>query len=389
MSALVFWVSAALVAYVYIGYPVVVTLAAGLRRAPRWPKSYLPKVTLIIAAHDEEREIAAKLDAALALDYPQDLLQIIVAADGSTDTTPDIVRSYAEQKVELVHRPERNGKMAAINRAAMWATGEILVFSDANNRFDADAIRRLVAPFSAKRVGTTVGSKTITSPSALGASEGAYWRYESHIRRMETRLGCTVGVNGEICAIRRDLLREAPEDTINDDQWMAHSVITQGYDVVYCPDAISREPISASAADEKERRSRMVAGQFQIFSRVHRTIPWRRPVVAWMLISHKLLRPLVPFGMMGAAVGALGAVALAPADAGLAGLGTPWGGLAVGGQAVFYGLAAVGPRFGRIGRLAYIPRFLVDSNIAAARGLWRHLSGRQSASWERVARSDT
>jgi cellulose synthase/poly-beta-1,6-N-acetylglucosamine synthase-like glycosyltransferase len=278
--------------------------------------------------------------------------------------------------------------MAAINRAMGHATGEIVVFSDANNRFAPDAIRHLVAPYSDERVGVTVGYKTVGGTTGLGFSEGAYWRYESHIRRMETRLGCTVGVNGEICSIRRDLFRPAPDGTINDDQWMAHTAIRSGYDVIFCPDAVSSEDISASATDEIERRSRMVAGQYQVFARAHREIPWRRPVVAWMLISHKLLRPLVPFGMIGAAAAALLALAFRPAAGGVFALADGWAIAAVVSQVAFYALAAAGRILTPlVGRVAYLPRFLVDSNLAALRGLWRHLTGRQSAVWVTAQRT--
>ena len=131
----------------------------------------------------------------------------------------------------------------------------------------------------------------------------------------------------------------------------------------------------------------MVAGQYQLFARAHRQIPWRRPLIAWMLISHKLLRPLVPFGMIGAAVAAGAAALTAPSDAGLSGLGPPWGLLVLAAQAVFYGAALMGTRLERLGRIAYVPRFLVDSNIAALRGLWRHLRGGQTTLWERAERS--
>lgn len=387
MIGALFWVSAGLVAYVYVGYPLLVTLAAMVRPSPRWPEAPLPKVTLMIAAYNEESVLESKLERALLLDYPRDLLQIIVAADGSDDRTAEIARSFADRGVELVHRPERLGKMAAINRAMAHATGEIVVFSDANNHFAPDAIRHLIAPYADERVGVTVGYKMVGGASGLGFSEGAYWRYESHIRRMETRLGCTVGVNGEICSIRRDLFRPAPDGTINDDQWMAHSVIRRGANVIFCPEATSTEEISASPEDEIERRARMVAGQYQVFARAHREIPWRRPVVAWMLVSHKLLRPLVPFGMIGAAVAAVLAVALPPANGGALALAGAWGGAALISQVVFYGVAAAGRRLeGVLGKLAYVPRFLVDSNTAALRGLWRHLTGRQSALWVRADR---
>jgi cellulose synthase/poly-beta-1,6-N-acetylglucosamine synthase-like glycosyltransferase len=385
---IVFWASVSLVLYVYAGYPVLVTLAALTRPAPRWPEGPLPKVTLMIAAYNEEAVIEAKLQRVLDLDYPPDLLQVVVAADGSDDRTVAIARTFEDRGVEVLHGPERRGKMAAINRAMAAATGDIVVFSDANNTFAPDAITRLVAPYTDDRVGVTVGYKTVGGASGLGFSEGAYWRYESHIRRMETRLGCTVGVNGEICSIRRDLFRPAPDGTINDDQWMAHMVIRSGSNVVFCPDAISYEEISATPEEETERRSRMVAGQYQVFARAHREIPWRRPLVAWMLVSHKLLRPLVPFGMIGAVVAAALAVAVGVEDGGVWALAGGWGIAAAISQAAFYGVAFAGRRLeGTLGRIAYVPRFLVDSNLAALRGLWRHLTGSQSAIWVRADRT--
>ena len=387
MIGLLFWGSVALVAYVYAGYPVLVTLGAMTRRRRTWPDAPLPSITLIVAAYNEEAVIAEKLEAVLSLDYPPHLLQVIVAADGSDDRTVAIADRFTDRGVEVVHRPERRGKMAAINRAMGSARGEIVVFSDANNRFASDALRHLVTPYSDANVGMTVGYKTVGGDSGLGYSEGAYWRYESHIRRMETRLGCTVGVNGEICSIRRELFRPAPEGTINDDQWMAHDLIRRGHDVVFCPEAVSTERVSASPAEEIERRSRMVAGQYQVFARAHRAIPWRRPVVAWMLVSHKLLRPLVPFGMIGAASAAVVAVLVPVESGGAWALAGPWGWAAFGAQAAFYAVAAAGYRIEPLlGRLAYVPRFLVDSNLAALKGLWRHLTGSQSAMWTRAAR---
>jgi len=388
MIGALFWISAGLVVYAYAGYPILVTLAALMHHPRPWPKAPLPKVTLIVAAYNEEAVLEAKLNAILQLDYPPDLLQIVVAADGSDDSTLEITRSFADRGVELVHRPERRGKTAAITRAMTGATGEIAVFSDANNRFRPDAIRHLVAPYSVDHVGMTVGFKMADGATGLGFSEGAYWKYESHIRRMETRLGCTVGVNGEIFSIRRDLFSPAPEGTINDDEWMVQLVIRAGYNVIFCPEAVSHEEISFSAAEETERRSRMIAGRYQVYGRAHRGIPWKRPLVTWMLISHKLFRPLVPFGMIGAALASVLAVLIPADDGGLLALA---GGSAVAtlvAQVAFYGTAVAGRALEPVfGRLAYVPRFLVDSNIAALRGLWRHLTGGQTPMWVRADRT--
>jgi len=386
---ILFWAAVALVAYTYAGYPLLLAVASRLRRSPDWPE-HTPPLTLIIAAYNEEAVIGAKLRQTLALDYPEERLQVIVAADGSTDATAAIAASFAP-RVELVHRPERAGKMAAINRAMENARGEVVVFSDANNRYLPDALREIARPFADPEVGAATGRKTVAAEDGLGYSEGLYWRYESKIRTWETRLGCCVGVNGEIFAIRRDLFRPAPPGVVNDDAWMAQQVNKAGRDVVYNERAVSVERVSPTAADEALRRSRIVAGQYQMLGRWGEW-PWKRPVVLWELVSHKGLRPLVPFGMIAAAGAAVAALFL-PADAsGAAGilyLARPWNSAAAGAQAAFYALAAVGGRLGgAVGKVAYVPRFLVDSNLAALRGLARHLRGGQSATWQRAGRRE-
>jgi len=384
MIGLVFWGSMAFIAYTYVGYPIVLTALAAVAGRERNHPLHTPKVTIVVAAYNEESVIDRKLTELGAMAYPAEMLQVIVAADGSGDATAAIAARH--EGVEVLHRPERRGKMAAINRALEWATGEIVVFSDANNRLLPDAVAEIVRPFADPTVGAVTGRKVATGESGLGFSEGAYWRYETHLRRMEDRLGCTVGVNGELLAIRRELFRPAPDCVINDDQWLAHQVIKGGHRVAFRPEAVSTEAVSGSAAAEAERRSRMVAGQWQVFGRLHREIPWRRPLVAWMLLSHKIFRPLVPFAMIAALVAAVAAVATA-AEGGAFALGNPWGVTALGAQVAFYAAAAMPKMLRRlVGRAGYLPRFLVDSNAAALRGLWRHVTGGQSAAWERVPR---
>jgi len=375
MIGIAFWVSAALAAYAYLGYPLVLAVVA--RRRRRYPPlSTVPSVTIIVAAHDEEAVIGRKVDELLALDQPG--LEVIVAADGSSDGTAGIASGRG---ATVLHRPERLGKSAAIARAIDAADGEIIAFSDANNHWAPGALRALITPFGDPRVGAVTGKKMSGGDDGLGWSEGAYWRYESFIRLRETRLGSTVGVNGEIFAVRRDLVSPPPAGIVNDDAWMAHAVIAAGHDVAFAPEALSVEPVSATAADEMERRTRMVAGFWQMLARLPGAIPWRRPVVAWQVISHKLMRHLVPLWMVTAGLASLSALAV-PGD-GLWGLGTPWNAWAVATQAAFYLAALAGPRLGGAG---YVPRFVVASNAAALGGLWRHLRGTQDAAWSRADR---
>lgn len=393
MFGILFWLCVLLIVYVYAGYPLLTTLLARLRREKRFLSPFTPSVTLLISAYNEERFIAAKLENVLALDYPAERLQILVAADGSDDRTAEIVKSYAGRGVELSYAPERRGKLAAINHAMQAARNEIVVFSDANNSYDPATLRALVAPFADERVGAASGKKNVVAASSrLGEADRFYWRYESFIKKQEMRLtGCCVGVSGEIFAVRRELYRPLPEKIINDDFFIALSIIQQGYNVVYVPEAVSCETVSASEQDEVVRRTRIVAGRYQAMMLSLPKLPWRRPLIVWQILSHKFMRPLVPFAMLGALAGNLGAVLLPAADMLPAwiSLAFPYGWIFGGLQAGFYLLALLGRRLkagGLVGKALYLPAFLVVSNYAALLGLFGYLSGRQTALWKKATR---
>lgn len=391
-ALLLFWVSVLSILYVYLLYPVLVTLLAHLRRPERFPpQPHPPSLTILIAAYNEEACIAGKLENTLALDYPREQLQLIVVADGSDDRTPAIVSGFASRGVALLHRPERRGKMDAINRAVAAARGEILVFSDANNLYRHDALRELVAPFADPRVGASTGAKLIAADSsALAASEGLYWKYESYIKRQESRLGCCVAVAGEILAVRRALFAPPPGRVINDDFFIAMDIARRGHRIVYAPRARSVEPVSASARDEITRRSRIVAGRLQAMLLAPRLLTLRRPLVLWQVVSHKFMRPLVPFAMLGALAATVALVLRPPPPAaGAFGLAPPWNFAALAAQGLFYGLAAAGSRLGtkgRLGKALHLPAYLVRSNAAALFGIWDLLRGRSTVIWKRVAR---
>jgi biofilm PGA synthesis N-glycosyltransferase PgaC len=405
LTAWLFWFFIAYIVYVYAAYPLALALMASLKRAPSFesavdppgdglePTPAPPSVTLLIAAYNEEEVLERKIANSLELDYPRDRLQILVAADGSSDRTTEIVRTFAGKGVLLSYDPERRGKMAAINRAMPMATGEIVVFSDANNLYERDALRELTAPFADGSVGAVTGAKVIVEgDGALGGSEGLYWRYESFIKSMETRLSTCTGVSGEILAVRRELFKPAPEGVINDDFYIGMRVVRQGRRVVYAPQALSYERVSASAQDEVARRARIVAGRFQALTMARELLPGR-PLVAWQVISHKFARPLVPLAMIGALVTNVTA-AVRPSEAGWPDalrLAAPYGWIALACQVIFYA-AALLPRAGVrpagiAGRLLYLPSFLVDSNVAALVGMIRFATGRQSAQWQRVRRA--
>ena len=378
---LMFWGCVGFILYTYVGYPALLFLVAGKKERVYNGETY--RVTLMVLAHNEASVIQNKIDNCLALNYPEHLLQILVVTDGSTDDTPAIVQAN-RSRVELCHEPERKGKMAAIIRAMAYVRGEIVVFSDANNMYDPLAIRELVAPFEDSTVGCTTGAKLIADgDGSLGASEGLYWRYESFIRRYETKLGCCTGVNGEIMALRKSLFNAPPHTRLNDDLYMAMYVIKAGYNVIYTPKAGSCERVSASAGDEVERRARIVALRYQLMSLGSRLLPFERPRVLWQMVSHKFCRPLVPFAMMGAFGANLIAV-LPGLDGGI------WTACAMALQTGFYLLALLGNRFERhhkVGKIFYLSTFLVNSNFASFLGFLRFVSGGQGALWERIERN--
>lgn len=375
--------------YAYVGYPAIVWLLAKARRRPSFPDS-TPRVTMIVAAYNEEDVIAEKLRNTLALDYPRELLQVIVAADGSTDGTVAIVEGFAGEGVELSYDPARGGKVAAIDRAMPRVRGEIVVISDANNAYEAGALRALVAPFADPSVGVTTGAKNIlTEDGVLAESEGLYWKYESVLKEQETRLGTTVAVAGEMLALRTTLYEQPPQTLVIDDFYIAMRTLARGHRIVYVPAARCFERVSASAQAEVERRTRNLAGRLQIFSMGRNALPLRRPVVMWQVISHKMTRPLVPIAMGVAAVSHLAAATRPRSTGGWLDLPRRTARLLLVPHVGFYLAALLGARLERntkVGRALYVATFLVNSNIAALRGIGRFLRGGQRPDWKRVER---
>lgn len=392
MIGILFWLCVVGIFYVYAGYPLILTLLASFRPRPGAYKPYLPTVTLLITAYNEQEVIAAKLENSLALDYLPERLQILVAADGCDDRTVEIIRSFAPRRVELSYDPDRRGKMAAINRAMPLVRHEILVFSDANNFYEASTLRELVKPFSDPMVGAVAGSKRIVKEdSALGEADSLYWRYESFIKKQETRLGSCTGVSGEVFAIRRDLFESPPDSVINDDFFLALSIIRRGFRLIYAPRACSRETVSLDERDEIVRRTRIIAGRYQILGMSLGRLPYRQPSVVWQIISHKFLRPLVPFAMIGAFIASfISIIWVHPSGSyPLLYLSLPYHWPIFILQLLFYLLAWLGRRVSpksSLGKLLYLPTFLVNSNYAALLGLLDYLTGKSTVIWKKAPR---
>ncbi|MDB5101109.1 MAG: glycosyl transferase family 2, partial [Cyanobacteria bacterium RYN_339] len=341
----------------------------------------LPPVTLLIAAFNEEDVIAAKIENSFALDYPRALLEILVVADGSSDGTCDVVRRYADRGVRLEYRPERRGKIHAVNRTAPVATGEVLVFSDANSMFAVDSLRKLVRNFGDPRVALVAGEKRVAADDGtVSKGEGLYWRYESLLKRLDSRVSSAMGAAGEIFAIRKEIfVAHAPApDSIIEDFILSMGLVRDGHRVVYEPEAISLEEASPNAAEEFKRKVRIVAGGWQAVVRLWPLLSPTYGVIAFQYISHRVLRwVVVPF--------LLPAILLAN----LALLGRPLYQALMAAQVGFYALAFLGWQLERSGKKwgpAYLPFFFSFLNYAALCGAWRYFKGSQSVTWDKVKR---
>jgi cellulose synthase/poly-beta-1,6-N-acetylglucosamine synthase-like glycosyltransferase len=292
VAAILFWVSVGLIAYTHLGYPLLLSLLTRRRKEPRYEQlDPLPKVSLIVAAHDEEDVIEAKVANALALEYPRDRLELIVASDGSGDATAERAR---EAGADLVLELPRGGKTAAQNAAAEQAEGEVLAFSDANSAWSPAALRALVAPFADPRVGYVCGQVRFLSPEGDNL-EGAYWRYEMEVRGMESRLAGVTAGNGAIYAVARDAYLALPPAASHDLSF-PFLLAKRGLRSRYSPAAAAEEKMVPTIEGEFARKRRMMVGLWDIVVGEGMLSPLGYPLLYWFeLLSHRLLRYLTPF----------------------------------------------------------------------------------------------
>ncbi len=343
-------------------------------------ENQLPTVTLLVAAYNEAEIIRAKLKNSYALNYPADLLSILFITDGSNDNSHDLLANLP--LVTVMHRPERRGKLAAVNRAMLKINSEIVVLSDANCMLNPQALKNIVRHFTYTRVGAVAGEKRVVSNTESSKGEGLYWRYESILKRMDSELNTTVGAAGELFAFRRTLYSEVPNDTIIEDFALSMDIASRGYKVIYEPSAIASETGSSNMGEEWKRKVRICAGGFQAIGQFSFLLtPSRFNLLSFQFISHRLLRwAVVPF--------------ILPVLFILTGMAARLGNMAFQVffclQIIAYALAAVGLLFikgQKMPTLVGIPLQFAMMNAAAYAGLWRYIRGSQSAVWEKSKRA--
>jgi cellulose synthase/poly-beta-1,6-N-acetylglucosamine synthase-like glycosyltransferase len=377
MAQWVFWASAAALFYVYAGYPALLLAISLFVRRPQPEPDYEPTISVLIAAYNEEATIARKIQQTLALDYPADKLEIMVLSDCSTDRTDEIVKSVADARVALLRIPYRKGKTHAQNVGVRQANGEILVFSDATTIYHPKALRFLVAHYRDRTVGGVSGryqyfDATGDSPTGLGTI--AFWNYENLIKSFQARIKTLSGCCGCIYSVRKSAYTNLADDIISDlvqPLWL----IQKGYRVAFDPRALAYEQSTQTTRQEFRMRVRVVTRAMRGLISVPDLLrPWRYPWISFQLLSHKVIRWLVPFLLI-VLYASTAALAAHPAWFYLLLLQT--------GMYTF-ALASLVVPFHRKWKPLGIPLYFCTLNAAALMSMLEILRGRKYVVWQTV-----
>lgn len=367
--------------YTYAGYPLCVFIRARYHKnTVAKDTGFKPFVSVIMSAYNEESHIEKKIKNLLESDYPKDSLEILAGSDGSTDATDLVLSRMADKRLKVFIYKERRGKPSILNDLVTKARGEIIVFCDARQIFEKNAISQLVANFADEKVGCVSGElvfESLANETEVAKGVGMYWEYEKFIRKCESAVHSMVGATGAIYAIRKELYLPVPSDIVLDDVYIPLNIARIGYRSILDQDAKAYDRPALAISEEYRRKVRTLAGNYQIFFIFKDLlIPFLKPV-SLALVSHKLFRVLAPFFLIAAFLSNL-FMAMQGSYV-----------LSLAAQAAFYALAVLGALTCRqkskksvikIASTAYMFCFL---NFTALAGLYRFLSGKQKIAWER------
>ena len=369
---ILFWGSILLIFHAYFGYPLSLWALSAFRKRPVRKRPFTPSLTLIVAAFNEGKRIREKLENTLAVDYPRDRLQVVIASDGSTDATHAIVQEYADRGIELLALPERRGKEAAQRAAVARAQGEIIVFSDTATRLDPGGLREIAANFSDPSVGCVSSVDRVLGADGRPCGEGFYVRYEMWLRSLESRVNSLVGLSGSFFAARRELSQDLSTDMDSDFRTVLNSM-KLGLRGVSDPDAIGYYRDVPDSQQEFHRKVRTVLrGQTVFFRNLEFLNVFRYGLFSYQYFCHKLLRWLVPLFLVAALVTNL-----------ILAFQSAFYALMLLAQMGFYGIALAtwsGLVRSDSGSIR-IPLYFVMVNIGIAVAWWRYVSGNRITTW--------
>ncbi len=368
---IIFWSAVFLPFYSYLGYPVVLLALRLVIRRDVTKQPITPFVSLLIPAYNEAGVIERKIENSLALDYPADRMEIVVASDGSSDATAMIAQTRADGKrIRVLAYAQNRGKVATLNASVPELIGEVVVFSDAPAMLHPDSVRRLVENFADPEVGAVSGLYKVVKADevSIGSSEDFYWKYETFLKVKESQLASTLGGHGHLHAIRKELYPYPEAATINDDYVIPVSVLSKGYRAVYEPCAIVYE--EAHEMTGFGRRIRIMAGNIQQLREVRGLLHPLRPLVLFFFLSHKVSRLLVPFTMLAALIGNLFLV------------GSPIYRAIFCTQLAFYLVACGGSVWRLRPKALMLPFYFCMINLATFFGFYHALTRRRTLAWK-------
>ena len=377
-----------LVFYTYLGYGIVLFVLLQIKRLFTRKKQLiltndeLPHITLLVAAYNEEDYVAKKVENTRSLDYPSEKLHQMWVTDGSNDRTPQLLSAYSD--VTVLHKSERAGKIAAMNRAVKFVKTPIVVFSDANTLLGHESLRRIATMFANPKTGCVSGEKRIYNAdqeAASAAGEGLYWKYESTLKRWDAELYSAVGAAGELFAIRTELFNEVEPDTLLDDFIISLRVAMQGYKIDYDPEAYAIESASANVTEELKRKIRIAAGGIQSVVRLYPLLNiFKYGMLSFQYISHRVLRwTVTPFALILLFVLNIALVPYSTFFMVVMGL-----------QVLFYILALLGWMLESRkmkSKVLFVPYYFFIMNYAVFMGIGRFIKKTQSVNWERAQRA--
>lgn len=379
-----FWIGVGLLAYTYFGYFIILLIITRFvtKNVPAKLSAITEELSvgILIAAHNEENVISSRIQNCLNLDYPRELLEVWIASDGSTDKTNETVKTYSERdsRIHLITFP-RMGKSKVLSRSLSKLNTDIVVFSDANTKFSSNTLKNLIKHFDNKKIGCVCGKLIYKNPANIvsGKGEGLYWRYETLLKKLESKLGYVAGANGAIYAARRELLEALPEGTINDDFVISMRIIQKGFKCIYEEGAIAYEDVATSIKGEFNRHVRDAAGHYIAMLHLLKLLnPFlgTRSFIYW---SHRVIRWIAPFLIICIFILNLCLLKFTIYK------------ITFVLQLFIYILAILGfciHKQKKIPLIVYVPFYFLNLNLALFIGFLKAVLGRQSIMWERTER---
>jgi len=390
---IIFWVLLFVVFYSYLGYGILLFIMVIIKRLfssnkKNFNPNYEPEVTLFVAAYNEKDYVDAKVENSFSLEYPREKVKQVWITDGSDDGTPEILKKYGQQGVEVYHEDQRGGKIGAMNRGMQFVKSPITIFSDGNTILGKESIKRIVKLFADPKVGCVSGEKRIFNKEkdTAAGTEGVYWKYESKLKKWDAELYSVVGAAGELFAIRTELFEPVEKDTLLDDFIISLRIAMKGRTIQYDPDAYAIESSSANVKEELKRKIRIAAGGIQSIVRLKPLLNvFKYGLLSFQYISHRVLR-----------------WTLAPLSLPLIFFLNLWLGWNAGftnasnlyvllfyAEIVFYMLALIGWYLENrkiSSKIFFVPYYFFVMNYAVFAGIRRYFKGQQSVNWERAKR---